>query len=254
MKIFTIEKSDFLNEFYNKLTDYTYETFHEINHSILKDKNNYYSTLFNGDEITGLIMLNKNIFQNMAGFFKLIDYRLPLPAFNSLRAAIECTRLFRLYFLDKDFRQDYLLNRNINFDEVRDNKFTQANINKRLEEIQNNCSSNLEKDNELFTKGSAISRLHSELSKWSHALNINLSSIFYIDKHRRIYLGIDDSETDEYKEAVQHIIRKYIEGSYILVSNHFLIFSDVKFRKEYYENAIDMVSLYDKFIKNFYKE
>lgn len=254
MGLFKGKESEFLNDFYNSMENYMIETYHEINRTILHD-NGFYNHTFSRNEITGLILLNKNFFQNLAGFFEMSNMKLSLPAFNALRASIECLRLFRLYFLDAEFRKNYLNNKNVSFDEVRDNEFTQGKIIKKLENLDvsniydKELSELIKIGNHYVTKGSAISRIHSELSKWSHSLNINLIALSHIErKEKKIYLGLDDDDTD----IMQSYIAKYLESVYIIHSHHLTLFFGVNFSEEWKEKTKRIKVLYDEYTEKFY--
>lgn len=254
MIIFKNQDSDFLNKFYDILEEWTYLFYHQINHSFLHD-NGFYKKNFTHDEITAIILLNKNVFQSLAGYFKLIEVSLLLPAFSSLRVAIESKRILRLFYLDDKFRNDYLNNSNFEFDTIIDSDFTQGKICKRLEELKELKIShynhdNLIEDNRRLTKGSAISNVHSELSKWSHSMNIILITLHQIDNiEKRIYLGVDDELTF----TSESFIRKYTEVVYVLLFEHLKIFTHIDFDEKNIEKFEKLTDLYDEFVHKFYK-
>ncbi|GJM57582.1 hypothetical protein AAK706_13015 [Erysipelotrichaceae bacterium 66-17] len=71
---FTIENSDFLNLFYSKLQEYCGTIFVGITYKL--NKNGYWN--FDRDELLGLILLNKTIFQKVKAYFDLVDNNLAL--------------------------------------------------------------------------------------------------------------------------------------------------------------------------------
>lgn len=181
----------------------------------------------------------------------MLHDRLPIPSFNALRSAMECSRLLWLFMEDEEFRKEYISNPNKIFDKDPDYKFTQGKVCKKLEKIEQELRSQekipftLKLLNHQFQKDSAFSRLHTELSKWSHILNRNLLTTALVN-NGKIYLGIDD----EYDEPMQLLIRKYIEGCYIMVCNQDLLFlSSSDYTKEQIELSEKMLNLYEQYMK-----
>ncbi len=254
IEIFNIENREFVNKFYFDVKEYVTFTFDEISNAISKDNNNFFKHSFLSEEIATIIVLNKAIFQNILGFFELCEKRLPFPAFNSLRSAIEGIRLFRAFFLDKNFRNDYISNQNTDFRNTRDYDFMQSKVNSKLESLEKNLRAqekiplSIKLDNHSLTKGSAMAELHSELSKWSHLLNINLLLPTQINEGR-INLGI----YDEYGIKMQLFIKKYLEGAYLITCHHEDLFLNASFSKEYRDYSISMVENYTEYIKIYYK-
>jgi|GEM_PF-2393093 len=253
-QIFNIKNDEFLNEFYSAIKKYTFDFFEEISKSINLDKKNYYKHFFSTNEIAVIIVLNKAIFQNVLGFLELCEMRLLFPAFNSLRAAIEAIRLFRAFFLDKDFRNDYISNQNTDFRNTRDNGFVQSKVNSTLEKLERDLRAqdkiplSINLFNNSLTKGSVISEMHSELSKWSHLLNINLLMPPQINGDR-INMGI----CDELSTEMQLFIKKYLECVYIALGSHEEIFINVNFSKDFRDFSCEMVKKYQEYIRIFYK-
>lgn len=251
MEIFTGRHNDFANDFYKQVREYTLFSYNKINQVITADASNYYQSFFKQEEIVGLIIINKNFFQNIFGFFALIDSKLPLPAFNALRSAIEILRLFRVYYYDKDFRVEYLNNSNLDFRSTPDYDFMQKKINDILfkQEAKIRSSKILYStpllDNHELLKGSAISELHSELSKWSHMLNVNLIFPPHITQNK-IYLGINDT----YNQKMQGYLLKYTEGIYVLVTEHIRTLGS---SNDFLDTQETMMDLYSEYIKLFYK-
>lgn len=255
MNIFTIEHGEFLNNFYEQVRQYADSLLDEINKLITHDKNNYFKTFFTPEEIGILIILNNAFFQNINGFYEMIECRLPIPGFNALRAAIEAVRLIREYFINKEFREEYIHNKNTDFQNSPDYAFMQRKINQRLEAEEIAIKRKypnigfLRYSNYDLTKGSPLANLHSELSKWSHLLNVNLIIPPQIDCNR-IYLGINNDYTDR----MQYILKKYIEGSYFILSHQYETFSVAKFSLEFLQKNIDMGELHGKYIDVIYKD
>lgn len=254
MRMFSIKNAEFYNEFYNKLNDYVNYVYQVINSSLLNDTDHFYHQFFNEEELALIIIINKVFFQNLIVFFQLINEKISMPAFNALRSSIECERLFRLFYLDDKFRREYMENQNLDFDTVFDRKFQQSKICKRLDEIEKKLR---EKDiiplienlrNHELTHGSAISRLHSELSKWSHCLNVNLLKMYFIT-NGKIYLGLDD----EFDEKMQLCVRKYTEASYLILTHHEDLFHNLYRNENYMNKSEEMLRLYEEYIEYAYK-
>ncbi|MEY8258650.1 hypothetical protein AAK706_13125 [Erysipelotrichaceae bacterium 66-17] len=141
----------------------------------------------------------------------------------------------------------------MDFRKTRDSNFVQGKIIKELEKMEKELrnqkyipmSSIL--FNHGYTKGSVLSDLHSELSKWSHSLNINLYVISSVHDNR-ISLQIESEMTP----FLQTFIKKYTEGLYLLLSDYAFLFSINS--KEYLDLNHEMIKLYEKYIDLFYKE
>lgn len=65
-----IANADFLNEFYQKVVEYSEATYCEITESLIKDEYKYYITTYGQKELTAIIMLNQNFFQYNLVFLK----------------------------------------------------------------------------------------------------------------------------------------------------------------------------------------
>lgn len=189
----------------------------------------------------------------MFGFVKLIDERLPIPAFNSLRASIEVLRIIRAYFSDKDFREQYVNNDNYDILHTADYKFMQGKINKVLENYEIELKRKfpniafLRPSNYDLIKDSALSNLHSELSKWSHMLNVNLIAPPSIEEGR-IYMG----RRERYTDKMQFHIRKYIEGLYWILSYHNGTLTNLRVSNDFLQHSVDICELYGEFVKKVY--
>ena len=251
MDVFKILKeSKFLNEFYNQIQNFGDGMYSAFTRGINHDKGCFLIN-YNEKEIVGLIIINNILFQHVRSFFLLVEESLFVSAFNEERAAYEILRLFRLYILDQDFRSQYLSNSNVDYRETRDNTFTQGKIIKRLEKITNNHNT-MQKgqiDNTTLTSGSNFSQIHSELSKWAHGLNSNLIFPLYIS-NRKILMSIYN-ENNIYAEQM---IRKHVEGTFILLFEHFQTLKLVyKFNKDFYDEHAILGDMYAKYINIFYK-
>ena len=249
-KIFLTDKhSDFLNVFYETEKKLASILYNEVISSIVNDENRIYASFFNKHEITVLLLIHKAFFQNINAFFILLELGLIVPAFNSLRSAIETMRLSRVYFLDKEFRDDYTNNLNIDLTKP-EYRFMQGKImkilNERTEELfKTNCVPFcLDMTNALVTKG-AISDLHSELSKWSHLLNSNLL-ISQMEK------GKLDLDLASQSTMLQSYTRKYIEGVYHILFLYQNIFDSRTFSDNYWDIMEKMMRLNEEYIKIFY--
>jgi hypothetical protein len=204
---FTTDENLFLTKFQNKLSDFVdYYFTYSVDGIKSSDFLNIESV-----ETAFLLIVNNAFYQNIEGFFILIERHYPVPAFNNLRSAIEIARLFRLLLIDDNFRKEYIENENLEFRTAYDKRFTQGAIIKQLELLQreNICQNPIFiealKNNKQFTKNSMLSEIHSELSKWSHGLNANLFGFGYIEKERVCLL-----KESEYGEFLQLNIKKYL--------------------------------------------
>lgn len=249
MKQFPWYEDEFLKSFFYELNIYCEESY--------KCLITYY-TSSNFDHFIGhrytpvFIMLTKSVFQHVHSFLYFIqDRAMIFPAFNGLRSAIEGIRLIRALQFDSDFRDEYMYNKNTSFDTVPDYTFMQQRVNKVLDKLEKELRdedmipASIILSNHELTKGSAVSRLHSELSKWSHMLNSNLIGI--ITPKEKIYLGLNNELENE--PGVSEFIRKYLEGLYISISKFDGIHSS---SKELYESQKRMSELYSKFIDIYY--
>lgn len=252
--MFTIKNGEFLDNFFNHLYDYTLISYDNICKLILDDYSNYFSHIFSEKEIMTIIVLNKSYFQNQIAFFELIKMEMTIPAFISLRSAIEALRLFRVYFTDIDFRNKYTENTNFDFTNNFDYySFKQSKVNKvikqQYDEIKNLNEIPLSSicfNNEYIE----LSDLHSELSKWAHLLNINMLLSINVNDNK-IYMGIED----KINVTLQNHIKKYLEASYIILFLHETSFLPLisGFSKEHYEKSLELKNQYDQFINLFYK-
>ncbi|MDK6856386.1 hypothetical protein [Aerococcus sp. UMB7533] len=129
-----LNESEFLNEFYKVVYEFARYLYKRFNSLLTEEK--IYSQFFDNNDISCFIILNKLLFQYIYSFFILNSYELSIPSFNSFRTTMEIFRLFRLVVLDEDFRKDYLQNKNIEFRTVRDNRFMQSKIIKKLDELE----------------------------------------------------------------------------------------------------------------------
>lgn len=252
-EIFTIENNTFYNNFFYEIEEFKNSLYKEINHAYINDK--LFKYFFKEEELEVLILFNKFFFQHLTCFFEMIKNRMAMPAFNELRSGIECLRMYRVFYNDKEFRKKYIQNQNWNFDSMPDYEFKQSKIIKILEDRekeirkQEKIPLTTELHNHDLTKGGVVSRLHSELSKFSHLLNVNLILPLYTEKNR-IYLDIKD----EYNERIQYVIRKYTEASFILLETHLQTFVNCNFSKETEEMFENLLDEYSKFIKLAYKK
>ena len=255
MDIFKILKeSNFLNKFYEEIQTYAAEMYNMFSKNITKNNENLNKN-FKEDEIIGIIILNKIYFEHVLSYFYLIECRLYVPAFNEQRAAFEYLRLCRLYLMDENFREAYLKNKNIDFRNVRDNAFTQGKVIKRLDELESKLRSQKRiplsdiLHNHTFTKGSAFSQMHSELSKWAHGLNSNLIFPLFIDNQHKINLSIYNEEN----EISELYIKKYLEMICLnLIDHYYLLSSLIDLGHEFLEKTENILNLYSQYIKMFY--
>lgn len=251
--MFTIKNGEFLDRFFNHLYDYAFISYDNICKLILDDYGNYFSHFFTEKEIMTIIVLNKSYFQNQIAFFELIKMEMAIPAFNSLRSAIEALRLFRVYFTDNDFRNKYTENSNFDFTNNSDYySFKQSKVNNVIKQQYEQIKSMNEVPlssicfNDEYIQ---LSDIHSELSKWAHLLNVNMLLSININDNK-IYMGIEN----QLNLALQYHIKKYLEASYIILFLHETSFLPLisGFSKEHYEKGIELNKLYDQFIKLFY--
>ena len=248
-----LEYTDFMRKFYNETENFVLKV-NELLYE-LKSIKSYTFMLFSESEKIGYVILNKLLSQYMISYFYLCDERLYVPAFNEVRTAIEVLRLLRLYTQDKKFRDEYLKNDNFDFRKTSDYAYTQSKVNKRLDELEKERrSSKLFTGtpvlrNHSFTKGSAYSEIHSELSKWSHALNVNLIFPIFVNENK-IKLGIYNDETvysdiflKKYTELICLLCMEQYDllDMYLKTGNH-----EVK------ECYLQMLKNYDEYIKKFY--
>lgn len=248
-----IEHSEFMSEFFIKVEWFCAELFKSFNRSIVDEPS---TVNWSSEEIAGLIILNKLLFQHIRSFFVLTRERLSTPAFNGVRSSMEVFRLLRLYIQDESFRKEYLINPNTDFRKKKDKEFMQSVINKRLEEIEKDFKLPEgipfahELKNHNFTKGSNFSQTHSELSKWSHALNVNLIFPMHTDGK-----AVNLSITDECNEYSEYQIKRYTE-SILVLSFYYCTMLSFVIKKEkdiilnYYEIMNDF---YKEFIEKYYK-
>lgn len=248
MLIFTGKFGEFLNNFYNELYHYTIDSYKIVVDSFKDQNSDFYSKQFHHYEIASIIIINKAFYQNLFGFYKLLNDRLPFAAFNSLRASLETMRLFRAFFINKDFRESYIANNNLDFRSGSDYEFMQKNVNKVLKQVDLSVKHN-NIDNKGVIGNSAISELHNELSRWSHCLNNNM--LFFTEiNDNRIYLEIED----EYGEIMQTFLRKYLEGSLFILVEHLTTYGPeiTAKNKVFLDNTDKVFSSYSEFIKKFY--
>ncbi|MDK8503304.1 hypothetical protein QP860_09735 [Aerococcus sp. UMB1112A] len=249
-----LNESEFLNEFYKVVYEFARYLYKRFNSLLTEEK--IYSQFFDNNDISCFIILNKLFFQYIYSFFILNSYELSIPSFNSFRTTMEIFRLFRLVVLDEDFRKDYLQNKNIEFRTVRDNRFMQSKIIKKLDELETDLrnsdtiplSINLQNHN--YTKNSTYSEIHSELSKWSHALNVNLIFPMFINDNK-INLKITD-ENSIYKEL--HV-KKYVEGMCLMLLDHSSNLGCIGpiLDDDLYAKTTELLEMYDKYVEIFYK-
>lgn len=250
-----MEKKDCLEDkilksFYKELNNYSRVSYF--------NSLNYYKgsefAHFIGEEYTSFfIILTKSVFQHIYSFLYFVkDDVMIFPAFNGLRSAIEGIRLIRALMVDSNFRDEYINNDNWNFDSVPDYKFMQKKVNKKLEASERELRS-LDKVplsyvllNHKFTKESALSRAHSELSKWSHMLNSNM--LRSLMPNGKIYLGLTNDLETEKSSSIY--IRKYLEVLYLAISgfNQSFALSD-----ELYKISEIMNEIYSEYIEMYYK-
>ena len=249
---FDIENFEFLNLFYEQMNEFVNCSYDEII--------NFFSTNeickleWGEKEKAVFLILNKYFFQNVAAFFELINLGLCFPAFNALRSAIENMRLTRAFFLNEEFRLKYTNNKNIDFRNEPDYNFVQKKVNEILDKDEKTTRSQdlipvcISLYNHHLTKGSMISEIHSELSKWSHSLNSNLllSTSLY---NNRISMNL----YNELTIPIQMYIKKYLEFIYILINHHLEIFINFSFSKKFRNYKNEMIKQYDKYIELFYK-
>lgn len=256
MSIFKIiENSKFLNRLYLRVKRFNSIMYIDYSKEII-NKNNLVHHVFNEKEITGLIIILKILFQHIDAYFKLSEEKLYLPAFNEHRSIYEFLRLLKVYIQDKEFRVEYLQNRNIDFRKTRDDKFIQSNIVNRLEKIEQEHR-NQEKiiltsslNNHFYTKGSNFSEIHSELSKFSHGLNVNLIFPLFIDENR-IDLAINSENTI----IIEIYLKKYLESLLIvLLEIATELHSMQLLSNKILEKEEELLKDYEEYIQLFYKK
>lgn len=246
------EKSDFLNDFW-KTTKELVNISHETIDQDVINENGFMASFLDKKEMSCFVILNKAYYQYLNAFFILAELGMNVPAFNSLRSAIEASRLLRAYYTDSDFRKEYIKNENINFTQGKDYAFMQRNVLKSLDESEKKIRLQQEipispiLHNHLYTKGSGLSELHSELSKWSHLLNVNLLSLPNASS-RRVLLGLKDENTLE----SELFLKKYMEGAFILVIENNALFFNSMNSEAVRKIENEMIEKYEKYIVEFY--
>lgn len=241
---------EFINKFREKIYNFSGIVFNETNHNILNCESPYGMTKM---EIEGLIILNKIFFQNIYSYFELDEKLLFIPSFGCLRAATENLRLLMVYTQDAEFRTLYLENTNTDYRKKSDREFMQSQILKRLDRIErdertkNIIALTAKLQNHLVTRESTVSEIHSELSKWNHALNMNLQAPLFINSNK-IYLGIDNEE-NEYSNLIR---KKYCEFVFELLSIYLTTITFYKCSENLSDKFKELIDLYEEYIRLFY--
>jgi len=208
---YTIEQHEFLERVFNMLREYSTEA-HRISNLYITKLSDFQ---FSSQEIAVLLIINKAVFQNLSAYQYLVEERLLFPAFNSLRMAMEAMRLLRVTIQDEEFRNAYIHNDNLD-PSTRDQDFMQRKVNDLLEKLHTDHMAKPIRTespkiaNRLFMKGSLFSGIHSELSKWSHLLNVNYIMPANCNEDS-IYLGITSGVS--LNEFAQTFIKKYTEAA-----------------------------------------
>lgn len=239
-----------LKSFYEELDNYSRASY--LN-SLNYYKGSEFAHFIGEEQTPFFLILTKSVFQHIYSFLYFVkDDIMIFPAFNGLRSAIEGIRLIRALMVDSNFRDEYINNDNWNFDSVPDYKFMQQKVNKVLEASEqelrslDNVPISYILFNHTFTKESALSRAHSELSKWSHMLNSNM--IRSLMSNGKIYLGLtNDLESEELSSIY---IRKYLEVLYLAISGFNQSFPVTD---ELYEISIIINEIYSEYIEIYYK-
>ena len=218
--LFSEENCEFLNQFYKTIEDLSINSYDYATRCLTS---NNIQEHFDSSAVCALLLVNKGTYQNLLSFFSLIEQEIFISACVCLRAYIEDCRLFRAIFLNKEYMNAYLQNRNIDFARVRDEDFMQSRVIKRLEaqlkEAQEDGSfvGDVRLANKALIKGSIVSGLHSELSKWSHLNNINLLTCSHITDNTKIALSI---KTEMSNANIQQFVQKYISEIFWLLTSH----------------------------------
>ena len=244
------QKIEFIKTFREEIYNFSGILYNETNHNILNDERLFEMTEM---EIEGLIILNKIFFQNIYSYFELDKKFLFIPSFGCLRQATENLRLLMVYIQDAEFRTLYLENNNTDYRKKSDRDFMQSQILKRLDRIEkeergkNIIILSAKLQNHLVTRESTISEIHSELSKWSHSLNMNLQTPLFIDDSK-IYLGIENEE-NEYSNLLR---KKYCEFLFELLSIYLTNVSFYKCSEKLLDKFEELIKLNEENIKLFY--
>lgn len=253
MEAYIWSEDEFLIDFYESLNIYCAESYRNA----VKIYNSEDYRLMYGEQfVPHAIFITKYIFQNIIVFTKYIkDDVMVFPAFNCMRSSIEGVRLLSVLYQDSEFRREYIENDNLDIYSS-DYRFMQKRVIKILETVEQEARSKRIRvfspslRNNEFTKNSGLSRLHTELSKWTHMLNSNLTKTLV--STRQISLMVENDLSLEI--GASYTIKRCLEGLYLLVGQFNLQQIGNEWTKELSDIELIMIDKYSKYIDRYYEK
>ena len=225
MFTFTIENSDFLNDFYRELKDYVkssyaYTAKFLIHPTLMED--------YKEQEMLTLILINKSVYQNIFNMLAQLDNNMVFSALSCLENALHNIRLFYVLKVNKNNLYKYMT------DEYFDLK--------KCEEI-------IDKNTDIKDKNEfSIIDFYNEVKKTNRFEDIKQILPLQINDGS-LYLGM--SNGNELNEKLQDKVRGYMISMYRALDAHNQMFFNGGIDKEYeeiegriYRKFMDYVKMY----------
>lgn len=206
---YTIENADFLNDFYAEIKNYIKDSYgfsakFLINPTLMEQ--------YNEQEKITLILLNKNIFQNLFNMFAQIDNHMIFSALPCLEYAVRNIRLFKTLKLNHNNLYKYIKNEDFDF--------------KRMEETLDK-NTDVEKIQEF-----SLTDFYEEIKKLNEFKDIcRIAPEQIYDKN--LYMGL--SNGNELSDELQNSIRSYMVSAYKALNIHNQMFFNGGLSEEFEE-------------------
>ena len=222
---FTIQNSDFLNDFYAELKEYT-KTLYVFTAKYLIDPTLMEN--YREQEKLTLILINKSIYQNIFNTMAQLDNNMVFSALSCLENALYNIRLFHVLKSNRNNLYKYMTDEN--FDLLR-------------------CEEILEKNTEDIKKNDfSIEYFYSEIKKTNRFTDIKEIMPAQINEGN-LYMGL--SNGNELSEKLQHKVRGYVVSMYRALSMHNQMFFNGGIDKDteelegrVYRKFIEYIKLY----------
>ena len=223
MFTYTIENSDFLNNFYSEIKNYIKESYSFsakflINPELMDE--------YNQQEKITLILINKSIFQNLFNMFAQIDNRMIFSALSCLENALYNIRLFKVLKLNRNNLYKYI--KNENFD--------------------------LEKAEEILNKNTDVEKMEefSLVDFYNDLKNVNrFSDIARIAPAQicddSLYMGLSNGE--KLSSELENAIRGYMVSAYKALNIHNQMFFNGGLDEAFEETDGKLFKLFMEYVR-----
>lgn len=225
MFTYTIENSEFLNDFYKEIKNYIKESYgfsakFLINPTLMEE--------YNEQEKITLILINKSIFQNLFNMFTQIDNHMIFSALPCLENAVYNIRLFKVLKLNRNNLYKYI--KDEDFDLIKMEEILDKNT-----DVQN-------------TQEFSLTDFYKEIKKINRFSDITRIAPSQIC-NGSLYMGM--SNGDELSTELENSIRGYMVSAYKSLNIHNQMFFNGGLDENFEETDGRLFKMFMEYVRSY---